>query len=63
MGKDLVVGLQGGDSKLITFRLVKVQNTLNITSLGGNVYGFVGYIVSENKVFASNGLGVRIARQ
>jgi len=64
MGKDFIVGLQGGESKLITFRLVQVADQSSTT--GGS--GPVGYIVSENKVTQAAGLPsgkleVRIARQ
>jgi hypothetical protein len=60
MGKDLIVGLQGGESKILTFRLIQVQNSNGGADSGAD--GIVGYVIAENKLFADDGLGVRIAR-
>lgn len=60
MGKDLIVGLQGGESKILTFRLVQIQNSSGGGDSGAD--GLVGYVISENRLFNDDGLGVRIAR-
>jgi hypothetical protein len=47
MGKNLIVGLLGGDSTLVTFRLVQLENQGPTAGYGG---GAVGYTVVDNKL-------------
>jgi hypothetical protein len=57
LGQDLIIGLQGGESKLITFRLVQISTTN--TDFGNTA---VGYVCVENRIPDTVNCDVRLAR-
>jgi hypothetical protein len=57
LGQDLIIGLQGGESKLITFRLVQISTSNE--NFGNTV---VGYVCVENKIPSDVACVVRLAR-
>ena len=57
LGQDLIIGLQGGESKLITFRLVQVSG--NNDDFGNTA---VGYVCVENRIRDTVNCDVRLAR-
>jgi hypothetical protein len=63
MGAQVSVGLQGDESKYVTFRKVKVTTGSTIAKVGD---GWVGYVVVENNLEQSaanaNDLPVAVAR-
>jgi hypothetical protein len=57
LGLDLIIGLQGGESKLITFRLVQVST--DNENFGNTA---VGYVCVENKIPGTVTCNVLVAR-
>lgn len=57
LGRDLIIGLQGGESKLITFRLVQLST--NNEDFGNST---VGYVCVENRIPGDVTCAVIVAR-